>query len=49
MNHTMNAWLSNTSMNLKLTFRDRQAIFWTYIFPLFFLFFDFGDVFQCEN
>jgi ABC-2 type transport system permease protein len=38
MSNTMNAWLSNTAMNLKLTFRDRQAIFWTYIFPLFFLF-----------
>ncbi len=38
MTHTLAAWLSNTTMNLKLTFRDRQAIFWTYIFPLFFLF-----------
>ncbi len=34
----MNALWNNTVMNLKLTFRDRQAIFWTYIFPLFFLF-----------
>lgn len=34
----MNAWWQNTLMNLKLTFRDRQAIFWTYLFPLFFLF-----------
>lgn len=34
----MNALWHNTLMNLKLTFRDRQAIFWTYIFPLFFLF-----------
>jgi len=34
----MNAWLSNTVIDLKLTFRDRQALFWSYIFPLFFLF-----------
>lgn len=32
------AWLNNTVMSLKLTYRDKQAIFWTYIFPLFFLF-----------
>ena len=34
----MNAWLSNTVIALKLTFRDRQALFWSYLFPLFFLF-----------
>jgi ABC-2 type transport system permease protein len=34
----LNAWINNTRMGLKLTFRDRQAIFWTYAFPLFFLF-----------
>jgi hypothetical protein len=34
----LNAWVNNTLIGLKLTFRDRQAIFWTYGFPLFFLF-----------
>jgi ABC-2 type transport system permease protein len=34
----LNAWTNNTLIGLKLTFRDRQAIFWTYAFPLFFLF-----------
>jgi len=34
----MNAWLLNTIIELKLTLRDRQALFWTYVFPLFFLF-----------
>ena len=34
----MSAWLSNTVIDLKLTFRDRQALFWNYLFPLFFLF-----------
>jgi ABC-2 type transport system permease protein len=34
----MNAWLNNTAMSLKLTLRDRQAIFWTYVFPIFLLF-----------
>ncbi len=34
----LNAWTNNTLIGLKLTFRDRQAIFWTYGFPLFFLF-----------
>jgi ABC-2 type transport system permease protein len=34
----LNAWTTNTLIGLKLTFRDRQAIFWTYAFPLFFLF-----------
>lgn len=34
----MSAWLNNTIIDLKLTFRDRQAIFWNYLFPLFFLF-----------
>jgi ABC-2 type transport system permease protein len=34
----MNAWISNTLIDLKLTFRDRQALFWSYLFPLFFLF-----------
>lgn len=34
----LNAWINNTLIGLKLTFRDRQAIFWTYVFPLFFLF-----------
>ena len=34
----LNAWVNNTLTGLKLTFRDRQAIFWTYAFPLFFLF-----------
>ena len=34
----LNAWINNTLIGLKLTFRDRQAIFWTYAFPLFFLF-----------
>lgn len=32
------AWLNNTVMNVNLTYRDRQTIFWTYLFPLFFLF-----------
>ena len=26
----LNAWVNNTLIGLKLTFRDRQAIFWTY-------------------
>jgi ABC-2 type transport system permease protein len=34
----LNAWIHNTLIGLKLTFRDRQAIFWIYAFPLFFLF-----------
>jgi len=34
----LNAWINNTLIGLKLTFRDRQAIFWIYAFPLFFLF-----------
>ncbi len=34
----MQGWINNTIIGLKLTFRDRQAIFWTYVFPLFFLF-----------
>jgi len=34
----LNAWVNNTLIGLKLTFRDRQAIFWTYGFPIFFLF-----------
>jgi ABC-2 type transport system permease protein len=38
MQAPLRAWLNNTVMSLKLTYRDRQAIFWTYIFPLFFLF-----------
>lgn len=38
MSAPVQAWLNNTVMSLKLTYRDRQAIFWTYIFPLFFLF-----------
>jgi len=33
----MNAWLLNTIIELKLTLRDRQALFWTYVFPLLFL------------
>src|SRR5437763_769473 len=33
----MSAWLSNTVIDLKLTFRDRQALFWNYLLPLFFL------------
>jgi ABC-2 type transport system permease protein len=38
MNAPVQAWLNNTVISLKLTYRDRQAIFWTYIFPLFFMF-----------
>ncbi|GEM_PF-42322 len=34
----MNAWLTLTTIHLKLTLRDRQALFWNYLFPLFFLF-----------
>ncbi|MEW6208657.1 MAG: ABC transporter permease [Acidobacteriota bacterium] len=34
----MNAWILNISMELKLSLRDRQAIFWSFLFPLFFLF-----------
>jgi ABC-2 type transport system permease protein len=34
----LNAWINNTRTGLILTFRDRQAIFWIYAFPLFFLF-----------
>ena len=44
----MNALWNNTVMNLKLTFRDRQAIFWTYVFPLFFLFL-FSSIFARGN
>src|SRR5262245_11363072 len=34
----MIAWLLNTINELKLTLRDRQALFWNYLFPLLFLF-----------
>ncbi len=34
----MKAWINNTVMSLKLTLRDRQALFWIYVFPVFFLF-----------
>lgn len=34
----MKAWMNNALMSLKLTLRDRQALFWTYVFPVFFLF-----------
>jgi hypothetical protein len=27
----LNAWINNTLIGLKLTFRDRQAIFWTIV------------------
>ena len=36
--HSFRALANNTLMNIKLTFRDRQAIFWIFVFPLFFLF-----------
>jgi len=36
--NTLTAWINNTLIGLKLTYRDRQAIFWIYVFPLFFLF-----------
>lgn len=44
----MNAWLHNTRMNLKLAFRERQTLFWNYVFPLFFLFI-FSSVFAHGN
>ncbi len=34
----LQAWLNNITLDVKLAFRDRQAIFWSYIFPVFFLF-----------
>jgi ABC-2 type transport system permease protein len=34
----MRSWTLNTIIELKLTLRDRQALFWTYAFPLLFLF-----------
>ncbi len=34
----MNAWINNAVMNVKLTLRDRQALFWMYVFPVFSLF-----------
>ena len=34
----LRAWIDNTRMGVMLAFRDRQAIFWTYVFPIFFLF-----------
>ena len=34
----MNAWLHNTLVEIKLTFRDKEALFWNYILPLLFLF-----------
>lgn len=34
----MKAWLNHTLITVKLTLRDRQALFWSYLFPLFFLF-----------
>jgi ABC-2 type transport system permease protein len=34
----MNAWLMSTTVDLKVMFRDRQTLFWSYVFPLFFLF-----------
>jgi ABC-2 type transport system permease protein len=33
----MMAWLLNTLIEVKLTLRDRPALFWNYVFPLFFL------------
>ncbi|HZS10110.1 MAG TPA: ABC transporter permease [Blastocatellia bacterium] len=44
----MNAWLNNTLVDIRLTFRDRQAIFWNYAFPLFFLFL-FSSIFARGN
>lgn len=44
----MKAWMNNTLMSLKLTLRDRQAIFWTYLFPVFFLFL-FATIFARGN
>lgn len=44
----MNAWLLNTAMELRLSLRDRQAIFWSFVFPLFFLFI-FATVFGRTN
>jgi ABC-2 type transport system permease protein len=34
----MMAWLLNTWVEVKLALRDRQALLWNYVFPLFFLF-----------
>jgi ABC-2 type transport system permease protein len=34
----VSAWINNTAVDLKLIMRDRQALFWSYVFPLFFLF-----------
>lgn len=36
--NALGGWTLNTIIELKLTLRDRQALFWTYVFPLFFLF-----------
>jgi len=44
----MNTWLLNTVTELKLTFRDRQALFWNFVFPLFFLFL-FSTIFARGN
>jgi ABC-2 type transport system permease protein len=44
----MNAWLNNTLIELKLNFRDRQTLFWNYVFPLFFLFI-FSSIFARGN
>jgi ABC-2 type transport system permease protein len=44
----VNAWLLNTVMELRLNLRDRQAIFWSFLFPLFFLFI-FATIFGRTN
>jgi len=36
--NALRSWTLNTIIELKLTLRDRQALFWTYVFPLLFLF-----------
>src|SRR5271165_7053601 len=44
----MKAYLAQISINLKLTLRDRTALFFNYLFPLIF-FFIFGQLFHAEQ
>lgn len=38
MRSLMSAWTNNLVMSLKLRLRERQTMFWTFLFPIFFLF-----------
>ncbi|MEO6724275.1 MAG: ABC transporter permease [Blastocatellia bacterium] len=38
MQTLISAWTNNLVMSLKLRLRERQTMFWTFLFPIFFLF-----------